>query len=135
MKETGMPIKTQKATAKATEAAKQVIAVLESGESADVTWESFKDVKRNDFEKSPELIKLVFSMPNPEGLEKGALAGIDIEGDYYIAKLEAVNVPSVSDIKDQERKTIERVVGSGLGNAEYQVFQTALKAKASVEKI
>ncbi len=128
-------LKSQKATAKAAEAAKSAIAALDSGGDADVVWDSFKDVKRNDVEKSPELIKLIFSMLNTDQVDQKVLSRIDIEGDYYVARLDAVNVPSVSDINDQERKTIERVVGSGLGNAEYQVFQTALKAKATVEKI
>lgn len=128
-------LKSQKATEKAKEAATEVMVALESGEEGGVAWETFTDVKRNDFEKSPELIKLVFSMPNPSGTNQNVLSGIGIDGDYYIAKLDVVNVPSVSDLNDLERKTIERVVGSGLGNAEYQVFQTALKAKASVEKI
>lgn len=128
-------LKSQKATEKAKEAATEVMVALESGEEGGVAWETFTDVKRNDFEKSPELIKLVFSMPNPSGTNQNVLSGIGIDGDYYIAKLDVVNVPSVSDLNELERKTIERVVGSGLGNAEYQVFQTALKAKASVEKI
>ena len=128
-------LKSQKATEKAKEAATEVMVALESGEESGVAWETFTDVKRNDFEKSPELIKLVFSMPNPSGTNQNVLSGIGIDGDYYIAKLDVVNVPSVSDLNELERKTIERVVGSGLGNAEYQVFQTALKAKASVEKI
>ena len=77
----------------------------------------------------------MFSMAGSTELEGEALAGIAISGDYYIVKLRAVNVPNADDVAVTERKTIERVVGSGIGNAEYQVYQTSLKAKATVEKI
>ena len=128
-------LKSQKATAKVTEKAQGIVENLKSGTSVekDVVWESFSDVKRNDAGISPELIKLVFSMPNVNG--ESSVAGTEINGDYYIVKLDAVNVPNIEELEPQERKTIERVVDSGLGNAEYQIYQTSLKSKANIEKI
>ncbi|MFD2230517.1 SurA N-terminal domain-containing protein [Alkalimarinus sediminis] len=128
-------LRAQKATEKASEAAKQAIAALEAGEPVDITWESFEEVNRSDPSKDPELIKVVFSMPKPNSQDQLVLAGVDVNGDYYVAKLDAVNVASISEINESELKTIEQVVGNGFGSAEYQVFQKAIKEKASIEKI
>ncbi|UZE94666.1 SurA N-terminal domain-containing protein [Alkalimarinus alittae] len=129
-------LKRKKATDEAISAANKATEAYLSGneDTAGLAWESFKDIKRNDFEVNPELIKFIFSMPAATDADK-SVSGIDIDGDYFVVKLDSVNVPNVDDVKAAERQAIRRVIGGGLGNAEYQVFQTALRAKAEIEKI
>lgn len=130
-------LKQEKATAAAIAAAEQSIEAYkeDSSESSALAWESFKDIKRNDAEINPKLVKFVFTLPSSGDASESSLAGVNIEGDYYVVKLDAVNVPNIEDVTATERQAIKQVVGSGIGNAEYQIFQTALKENAEIEKI
>ena len=129
----------QKASEKAKELGEALAAELKQKDTSQVssiTWEKFTDIKRNDASQEAELLKAIFSMSKPQdGVDDNSVTGIVMDGDYVLIKLDAVNAISASDVKDEERKAIVRVIGGGLGNAEYQLYQEALKASASIEKI
>jgi len=128
----------QKASEKARGLGEALIAELKQANTAQVSsviWEDFTDIKRNDASQEAVLLKTVFSMPKPQGADDKPVAGLVVGGDYFLIQLDAINVSSVSDIKDEERKAIVRVIGGGLGNAEYQLYQGSLKTSANIEKI
>lgn len=106
-----------------------------SSQALSVAWQDFTDIKRNDASQGAELLKTVFSMPKPQDSGDLSVVGIVVDGDFLLIKLNDVNVSGVSDLKDEERKTIVRVIGDGLGNSEYQLYQGSLKTNASIEKI
>ncbi len=128
----------QKASEKSKELGESLIAELKQvdvSESSTIVWEEFTDIKRNDASQDAEILKTVFSMSKPQGSDDKSIAGIVVSGSFFIVKLNAVNVNSASDINEIEKAAIVRVIGGGLGNAEYQLYQGALKSNASIEKI
>ena len=98
----------------------------------DLEWIEETEINRDAFTVNREVIDTVFALPRPQG--EPELSSITLSnGTFVLTELNQVNEGSIDSIPEEERREIEELITTDLGNSEFQAYLNTLRENSDIQ--